>query len=458
MPVRIDARLLQRHDTADLRGDAVRILECALDAVDAYTVTARAVRLAGDTLLVDGSAFSLRAGTQVIVIGAGKASAPMARVIEDVLGDRITAGLVIVKTAPGTPLRRIAVREATHPLPGPAGESAAAEILGLVCDLTTDDLVIFLISGGASALLPLPRQGITLEDKVRTTDLLLRSGADITEINAVRKHLSRIKGGQLARAAFPARMIALVISDIVGSPLDAIASGPTVADPTTYADALGVLAKYQLTERVPPTVLAALRRGAAGDLPETPKPGDPAFASVHLVVVADNMTAARAAAAEAERLGYRALLLSTYMEGEAREVGRVLAGVAREVAASGQPVSQPACVVAGGETTVTVSGEGRGGRNQEVALGAARALAGLRSALIVSFATDGVDGPTDAAGAVVDGTTLERARDRGLDPVRHLAENDAYPLLEAIGDLIRTGPTNTNVNDLMLILCKETAP
>jgi hydroxypyruvate reductase len=250
-------------------------------------------------------------------------------------------------------------------------------------------------------------------------------------------------------------MIALVISDIVGSPLDAIASGPAVADPTTYADALGVLAKYHLTERVPPAVLAVLGRGAAGDLPETPKPGDPAFAAVHVIVVAGNMTAALAAAAEAERLGYRTLLLSTYMEGEAREVGRVLAGVAREVAASGYPVPQPACLVAGGETTVTVRGQGRGGRNQEVALGAARGLAGLRSALIVSFATDGIDGPTDAAGAVADGTTLERARAGGLDPVRSLAENDAYPLLEALGDLIRTGPTNTNVNDLMLILCKK---
>jgi hydroxypyruvate reductase len=454
MPVRIDAGLQQASGTADLRRDAVRILECALNAVDACTVTARTVRLAGDTLLVDGSAFPLRAGARIIVIGAGKACAPMARVIEDVLGDRITGGLVVVKTAPATPLRRIAVREATHPLPGPEGESAAAEILRLVSDLTADDLVICLISGGGSALLPFPRQGITLEDKVRATDLLLRSGADITEINAVRKHLSRIKGGQLARAAFPARMIALVISDIVGSPSDAIASGPTVADPTTYADALAVLAKYHLTERVPPAVLAVLRRGAAGDLPETPKPGDPAFAGVHLAIVADNMTAARAAAAEAERLGYHALLLSTYMEGEAREVGRVLAGVTREVAVSGQPAPLPACLIAGGETTVTVRGEGRGGRNQEVALGAARGLAGLPSALVVSFATDGMDGPTDAAGAVADGTTLERARARGLDLVRHLAENDAYPLLDALGDLIRSGPTNTNVNDLMLILCK----
>jgi hydroxypyruvate reductase len=425
--------------------------------VDAYAVTARALRRQGNTLFVNKRAILLPAGARVIVVGAGKACAPMARVTEDVLGDRITSGLVVVKTGYTAPLRRIALREATHPLPGPAGEAAAAEILEMVSGLSPDDLVICLISGGGSALLPLPLEGLTLEDKVRTTDLLLRSGADITEMNTVRKHLSRIKGGRLARAASPASVVTFLISDIVGSPLDAIASGPTVADPTTYADALAILAKYRLTEQVPPAVLTALRRGAAGELAETPKPGDPAFACSYTAVVADNRTAARAAAAEAERLGYHAMLLSTYVEGEAREVGRVLAGIAREVAASGQPVSRPACLVAAGETTVTVTGGGRGGRNQEVALSAARGLAGVRATLLVSFATDGTDGPTDAAGGVADGTTVERGRAAGLDAARHLAANDAYPFLDAVGDLIRIGPTNTNVNDLMLILCGETA-
>jgi hydroxypyruvate reductase len=377
----------------------------------------------------------------------------MARAVEDILGDRITAGLVVVRTGSTTPLRRITLREAGHPLPDAAGEAAAREILALVSGLNPGDLVVCLLSGGGSALLPLPREGLTLHDKVVTTDLLLRSGADITEINTVRKHLSRIKGGQLAHAAAPARLVTAVVSDIVGSPLDAIASGPTVPDGTTFADALAVLEKYGLTARVPAAVLATLQRGAAGRLPETPKPGDPVFARTFATIIADNAAAARAAVAEAERLGFHALLLSTYIEGEAREVGRALAGIAREIAATGHPVARPACIVCAGETTVTVTGPGRGGRNQEVALGAARPLAGLPETLLVSFATDGVDGPTDAAGAVADGTTLARARARGMEPARHLADNNAYPLLDAIGELIRIGPTNTNVNDLMLIVC-----
>ncbi|HKV46234.1 MAG TPA: glycerate kinase [bacterium] len=454
---RIDDTLFRVSETAALRRAAVQILAHALRAVDAYTVTARAIRREGETLLVNGQAVALPPGGRVIVIGAGKASAPMARVIEDLLEDRITAGLVTVRTGNTAPLRRIVLREAAHPLPDAAGAAAAAEMLGLIAGLTPKDLVICLISGGGSALLPLPREGLALTDKIQATDLLLRSGADITEINTVRKHLSGIKGGQLARAAYPARLLTLVVSDIVGSPLDAIASGPTVPDPTTYDDALAILAKYRLTDRVPPVVLAVLRRGAEGTAPETPKPGDPAFSASRTEIVADNTTAARAAVAKAEQLGFHALLLSTYIEGEAREVGRALAGIAREVGATGHPVARPACIVCGGETTVTVVGNGCGGRNQEVALGAARGLAGLPATLLVSFATDGMDGPTDAAGAVADGTSLKRARARGLDPARHLAENNVYPLLDAVGDLIRIGPTSTNVNDLMLILSGDPA-
>jgi len=310
-----------------------------------------------------------------------------------------------------------------------------------------------MISGGGSALLPLPREGMTLADKVSVTDLLLRSGADIVEFNAVRKHLSRIKGGQLARAAAPAAVATVVVSDIVGNPLDAIASGPTVPDPTTFADALAVLRKYRLTERVPRAALRVLERGAAGELPETPKAGDRIFDRVSTAIVADNATAAQAAVGEAARLGFSAQLLSTYIEGEAREVGRVLAGIARELAATGHPLAPPACLVCGGETTVTVTGAGRGGRNQELALSAGRTLAGLSSVLVASFATDGTDGPTDAAGGVADGTSWARARMNGFDPSRHLADHDAYPVLDGVGDLIRIGPTNTNVNDLMLLLC-----
>jgi len=289
---------------------------------------------------------------------------------------------------------------------------------------------------------------------VRTTSLLLHSGATIEEINTVRKHLSRLAGGRLAAAAAPARVATLIVSDIIGNPLEAIASGPTVPDPTTYADALRILDARDLTEHVPAAALDALRRGTAGALRETPKPGDPVFRRGHVAVVADNRTAVRAAAGEARRLGYHTLLLSTYMEGEAREVGRVLAGVARQLAESGEPVRRPACVVAGGETTVTVTGTGRGGRNQELALGAALGLRGIPGSLVASFASDGTDGPTDAAGAVADGTTLARAEALGLLAAQHLRDNNAYPFFDALGDLIRTGPTNTNVTDLMLVLCR----
>ncbi len=454
--MRIDDALFQVPGTAALRRAASQILARAVRAVDPYEVTSRAIRLDGNTVHVNNRPFPLVRASRVIVVGAGKASGPMAHVVEDSLGDRISAGLVAVNAKYVTPLRRIAVREAGHPLPDARGEAAAAEMLALVSGLGPDDLVLCLISGGGSALLPLPREGLTLRDKISTTDLLLRSGADIVEINTVRKHLSRVKGGQLARAVSPARLATVLVSDIVGSPLDAIASGPTVPDPTTFADALAVLVRYRLSERVPPAVLATLRRGAAGELPETPKPGDRAFDTAQTTVIADNAMAARAAVAEAEAIGLRARLLSTYVEGEAREVGRVLAGIAREIVATGNPLAPPACVVCGGETTVTVTGAGRGGRNQEVALSAGRALAGLSEVLVVSFATDGTDGPTDSAGAVADGTAWARARAKGFEPAGHLADNDAYPVLDAIGDMIRTGPTNTNVNDLMLILCGET--
>lgn len=451
--MRIDDALFRVPGTGALRRIASRVLARAVAAVDPYGASSRAIRVDGDTVYVAGRPFPLARSSRVAVVGAGKASGPMAQAVEDSLRERISAGLVTCHTKYTGHLQRIEVREAGHPLPDARGEAAAEEMLALVSGLGPQDLVLCLISGGGSALLPLPREGLTLGDKIRTTDLLLRSGADIVEINTVRKHLSRVKGGHLARAAWPARLATIVVSDIVGSPLDAIASGPTVPDPTTFADALAVLAGRRLTERVPPAVLATLRRGAAGELPETPKPGDPAFAAAQTTVIADNAVAARAAVAEAEAAGFQARLLSTYVEGEAREVGRVLAAIAREIAATGNPLTPPACVVCGGETTVTVEGAGRGGRNQEVALSAGHALAGLADVLVVSFATDGIDGPTDAAGAVADGTAWARARSKGFEPARHLSDNDAYPVLDAIGDMIRTGPTNTNVNDLMLVLC-----
>ena len=456
--VRLDRAADRTRRTAPLVRAAGRILAHALSAVDPYGATRRHLRFAGGRLIVAGRAVPISAGTRIVVVGAGKAGAAMARAVEDTLGDRIASGVVVVKRGYTLPLRRVALREAGHPVPDAAGEVAAHEILGAVRGLDREDLVLCLISGGGSALLPLGQGGVALDEMVRTTELLLRSGATIREMNTVRKHLSAIAGGRLARAAAPARVITLVVSDVVGTPLDVVASGPTVPDATSYADALDVLRAYALADRVPAAVRRTLHRGARGGLPETPKPGDPVFRAARVVVVADNAAAARAAVAEARRLGFRARLLSTYIEGEANAVGRVLGGIARQMAETGDPIGCTACLVAGGETTVTLRGSGKGGRNQELALAAAFSLAGTPNALVVSFATDGGDGPTDAAGGVADGTTLDRARARGLDPVRHLADNNAYPLLAATGGLIRTGPTNTNVADLMLVLCGAPAP
>jgi hydroxypyruvate reductase len=323
--------------------------------------------------------------------------------------------------------------------------------MDLVRTSTERDVVVCLISGGASALLCQPREGLTLEDLQHVTRALLKSGATINELNAVRKHLDTVKGGELARLAQPSQVVSLILSDVVGNPLDVIASGPTAPDPTTYVEAIAVVERYKLRRLLPARVCQLLQAGAEGRLAETPKPGDPLFTNVLNLVVGSNQQAAAAAAAEAERLGLHVLLLSTYIEGEAREVGKVLAGLAREMVATNRPLPRPACVIAGGETTVTVRGDGLGGRNQELALGAATRLAGLQDVLVVGLATDGADGPTDAAGALADGTTLARAATQGLDPDAALANNDAYRFFEPLGDLLKLGPTRTNVNDLMLV-------
>ncbi|MDR7574434.1 MAG: glycerate kinase, partial [Armatimonadota bacterium] len=428
------------------------ILSAAVDAVDPGAAVRAAVRIRRGRLSIGDRVYDLRRIRRVYVVGGGKADAPMAAALEEILGDRITAGLISVKYGHALPLRRVEVVEAGHPLPDEAGLRAAERILELVRGAARDDLVICLISGGGSALLPLPEAGLDLAQKVRLTDLLLRSGATIEEINAVRKHLSRIKGGRLAEVAAPAQVAVLILSDVLGNPPDAIASGPAAPDPTTYAQALEVLRKYGLEEKVPPEALEVLRRGARGERPETPKPGHPVFRRVHTVIVGSNEHAARAAAAAARRRGYRPLLLTTFLEGEAREAARVFAAVARSVQEQGVPLRPPACLLAGGETTVTVRGPGRGGRCQEFALAAAHAIRGRPRLLIGAFGTDGTDGPTDAAGAMADGTTVERARRVGLDPAAALAANDAYPFFSALGDLIVTGPTRTNVNDLYVAL------
>jgi hydroxypyruvate reductase len=389
---------------------------------------------------------------EVYVLGAGKAGAAMSRAAEEAMGDRITGGLVIVKDGHGVgaQLRHIELVEASHPVPDARGVEATARLLQIAERAGERDLVLCLISGGGSALLTSPAEGVSLEDVQSITQMLLKSGATINELNAVRKHLSRVSGGLLARAAAPAQVLSLILSDVTGSPLDVIASGPTAPDPTTYADALGVLERYDLVGRAPSAVVDRLRTGASGELPDTPKEGDPLFRRVSNVVVASNVIAVEAAASRAAELGLNAQVISTYVEGEAREVGVVLAGLAKEIATHSRPVSRPACLLFGGETTVTVRGDGVGGRNTELALGAALSLKGWGPDLVVaSLATDGGDGSSPSAGAIADGTTIDRGKSLGLEAHEALANNDSYSYWRQLGDAIMTGPTGTNVNDVM---------
>lgn len=435
-----------------MREDARGIVEAALAAVEPAAAVRRHLRRDGDRLEAGGRVYDLAAYERILVVGAGKASAPMAAAVEEVLGDRVSGGDVVVKYGHGGPTERVVVHEAGHPVPDGAGVDGAGAVLSRLDGADEGTLVLCLLSGGGSALLVHPAAGIELEDLQATNELLLACGASIDEINTLRKHLSSVKGGQLARRAAPAALLTLVLSDVVGDPLDTIASGPTAPDTTTFADCSSIVRRYDLADALPGSVLARLRAGPDGEVGETPKADDPLFERVHHVIVGNNDQAVRAAAAEAERRGYAPCVLSTVMQGETREVARAHAAIAREAATSGRPVSAPACILSGGETTVTVKGDGKGGRNQEFALAAALDLAGSAGILVCAFGTDGTDGPTDAAGAVADGDTLARAAQRELSVREHLDRNDAYTLFDALDDLIVTGPTQTNVMDLYLFL------
>jgi hydroxypyruvate reductase len=382
---------------------------------------------------------------RVLVLGCGKASAAMAAAAEAVLGDRISGGFVVVKDGCAVPVPKVEVTEAGHPVPDARGLAASARLLELARGAGEDDLVLFLVSGGGSALTPAPASPITLAEKQEVTRLLLASGATIGELNAVRKHLSRFKGGQLARAAAPASVLTLALSDVIGDPLDVIASGPTAPDPTTFADAREVLARRGLAGRVPASVAARLEAGLRGEIEETPKPGDRLFGRVTNAVIGNNALIADAAVAAATRLGYRPYLATRELQGEAREVARDLVARARRL-------EPPACLIAGGETTVTVKGKGRGGRCQEFALAAALELLPADRMTVLAAGTDGTDGPTDAAGAIIDADSVARGTRAGGDAHRALADNDAYRFLAASRDLIVSGPTRTNLLDLYVVL------
>ena len=442
-----------------LRDDLTKIRSAALQAVEPAQAVRQHLKVAHGELCVAGKCWQLASLRRVRLLSVGKAAVPMAEAAAELLGERLERGLVVTKyehAATHTLPTRIQVIEAGHPIPDEAGKRGATAALKLLERSTPQDLVLVLLSGGGSALLPAPVQGVTLSALQTTTELLLCSGASITELNAVRKHLSRLKGGQLARAANPAQVSALILSDVVGDPLDVIASGPTVPDTTTYTDAWAVLERYEIQSKIPPSVSAYLRAGLSGEIPETPKPGAALFEEVHNQLIGSNRQAALAAVETARKLGYQSLLLTTFVEGEAREVAQVAAALAKGIRRYCDPLTPPACLVWGGETTVTVRGTGSGGRNQELALAAAQALSGWEDLALMALATDGTDGPTNAAGAVIDGSTIQRALALGLDPQTALAQNDTYPLLAATGDLLQLGPTGTNVNDLLVILVGAT--
>jgi len=427
-----------------------RILSAALQAVDPGTAVHKSIKRNNDQLVVGGHRYDLSLYKRILVIGAGKAGAPMTLAAAQVLGSDLTQALVIVKEGyAGEPAAnsRIEILEAGHPLPDQRGIAATQRMIELLQTTQTDDLVLCLISGGGSALLVSPVEGLTLDDLQSLTSSLLASGATINEINTIRKHLSRVKGGNLARLTAPAQLITLILSDVVGDPLDVIASGPTVPDPTTLENAQEILRRYQITA---PRINAIFQKQVE-DYAETPKPGDAIFERVHNLIIGSNRQAAVAALHQAQEEGFNTLLLTTYLQGEARQAGRFLGSIARQIAATGEPLPRPACLVSGGETTVTLQGHGLGGRNTELALSAVDEIAGLKDTMLVTLATDGGDGPTDAAGAVVTGDTSDRAFQAGLSTTDYLANNDSYHFFETLQDLLKTGPTQTNVNDLALI-------
>ena len=420
-------------------------------------VVKRSISLREDKLVVRGvyesSEIDLSRYDRIWVFGCGKASGLMASALEDILGDRIAGGLVLVLEGTEDRIRTslVEVMGASHPLPGDKSVRGAEAIVKQLKRLGERDLVLFLVSGGGSALMTLPREGVELEDIVEVTRQLLKAGADIRELNAVRKHLSAVKGGWLARYAYPATVVSMIVSDVVGDRLDTIASGPTAPDGTTFRDALEVLERYRLLNKVSSRVRRMLEAGASGAIPETPKPGDPLFRKVKNIIVCNNASALETAARVAEKRGARAVVLGSYIEGEAREVGKVLASIGRAAAHSKVPAEPPVLVVAGGETTVTVKGEGRGGRNQELTLAASLKIKGEVGVVVCSIGTDGVDGDTDAAGAIAYGNTAERGMLMGIDPQEALDRNDSYGFFSRVGGLVFTGPTLTNVNDIMLV-------
>lgn len=438
-----------------LKTIATAIFNAGIQAVDPAGCVNRHLQIDSGDLRVGETSYRLNRIGKLFLIGAGKASAVMARSAERLLGERIDAGLVITKYDHGVPLDRCRMMEAGHPVPDENGVRATDALLDLISTAGPEDLILCMISGGGSALTPAPVDGISLADKQEATRQLLACGATIHEINTIRKHLSRIKGGHLCRHAGGARIVSLILSDVIGDNLDVIASGATAPDPGTFGDCEAILRRYGLEDRIPGPVRRYFSQGAMGRVDETPKPGDPVFDRVENRVVGNISDVLSAAVNESRRQGFTPVVLSSMIQGEAREVAKVLCAVAKEVRRSGHPIPAPACLLSGGETTVTIRGDGLGGRNMELALAAGLELAGDSRLLMLSAGTDGTDGPTDAAGAFADGSTAARADALGISAHHYLANNDAYRFFDSLGDLLVTGPTRTNVMDLQVLLVDD---
>ena len=436
-----------------LRKHANQIFRHVLDILDPGQLVKEKVSIRDSTLIVEEREYNLNNYENIYVVGGGKASAPMAKAMEGLLGDKIDNGIIVVKYDHGLSLKKIETVEASHPIPDENGERGASDILRLLSGTGEKDLIICLISGGGSALLVQPHKGITLQDIQTASAELLACGATIDEINTVRKHLSSIKGGQLAKAAYPSTLITLMLSDVVGDPMDIIASGPTVPDGSTFEDAYSIIQKYSLEEKISNSVCGFLGSGKIGEIEETPEHGNKIFDNTQNVIVGSNKIALNAAEKRAKDMGYNTIVLSSLVEGESRDVAKFFAAIAKEVSRTGTPVSKPACIIAGGETTVTIRGKGKGGRNQEFALSAAMEIEGFEGVVILSAGTDGTDGPTDATGAIVDSNTCKDARKKfNLNAEEFLSRNDSYNFFKKTGEHIVTGPTMTNVMDIMISL------
>ena len=438
-----------------MRKDALDIFNASLKAVDPINAVKRFLKKNGNQLIVKDMIYDLNFYDNIYLIGFGKAAAAMARGVESVLGNDLKAGIISVKYGHLDKVSsKIKINEAAHPVPDEAGMKAAKEIVDFLKQRNEKDLVICAISGGGSAILPLPFEGITLSEKQETTKLLLACGADIKEINAIRKHISQVKGGQLARITQPATLVTLILSDVIGDPLDSIASGPAAPDQSTFEDCWAILQKYDLLGKIPTAVERHIKSGVEKSTPDTPKVGDPAFSKTNNFIIGSNWEAVVAAQEYAQKLGYNALILSTLVEGETKEVARVHAAIAKEVNKTGNPIKKPACIISGGETTVTIRGNGLGGRNQEFVLAVAMDINGMDNVVVLSAGTDGTDGPTDAAGAIADGETMTRANQLKLNSLKYLQDNNSYHYFEKLNDLVKTGPTNTNVMDIRIMLIK----